>query len=629
MRQIVFITLFSVGIWAGVVCSAHAVPESSNLEIDIVRTDIEDLLNMTVTTASKVPEKLQQTAAPVFVLSSEDIRRSGATSVPEVLRLVPGVQVARVDANKWAVSIRGFNARATNKLLVMIDGRTIYDPFFSGVLWETRDLPLENIERIEVIRGPGGSTWGANAVNGVINIITKRAQDTQGGLIVAGGGSEERGFSTVRYGGKISDTTAYRIHSRYLNRDQGYLPEGSEDDAYFGHSGFRVDSDVDSDTTFMMSGVYTRGDHDGPTASTDFADHSGNLQAAWEQKVSERSTFSIQSFYDRTDIDTALFGEKRNTFEIDAQHHFAPADYYDFVYGATYRYTSDDIRGSEFIEFVPKEQTDHLGGFFFENRLRPREDLNIEFGAKFEYNERSHFDVQPSVGTSWTVSERNVLWASVGRAVRTPSRLEEDLEISIPGVGAAFIGNRGLEAETLIAYDAGYRTSLAESVLLDFAVFYNVYDDLVTIENLTTGNGGEGNTYGGEASSTWQPSEQWQLQTAYTYLRMDLELDDNSIADPASIENSERNNPQHQLSVRSSYDLTNRWELDAGVRYVDTLNVDVPSYFVADVRVAWDATDDLELSVVGQNLFDKRHFEQSESSSQVQHGVYGRLAWSF
>ncbi len=622
-KALLLISLFSGG---------SALADSPRpLEVDIAGTEIEDLLNMTITSASKIAETIKKTPAAVFVLTAEDIQRSGATSIPEALRLVPGVQVARVDANKWAVTMRGFNNRAANKLLVMIDGRTIYDPLFSGVLWETKDVFLEDVERIEVIRGPGGSTWGANAVNGVINIITKHTKDTKGGLVTAGGGSEERGFFNARYGGEISNNTLYRVYGKYYNRDKGYLAEGSEDDSYQGEGGFRLDSNVGEDSTFMLQGGVYNGDHDGPTATDDVHGKGHSIIGKWEKNLPNNSQLNVQSFYDYSDFESSIFNEERDTFEFDLNHIFH-YDAFQFIHGASYRYTSDELENSPILALEPKHRVSSLGAIFSKVQWAIVEKvLDFQVGAKLEHNDFSGLEVQPDIGFTWSATTNNVIWGKISKAVRTPSRLENDLRITFPDGTPFLVGNNLLKSESLVAYEVGYRAIPFASVFIDISTFYNNYDHLVSAEGLTLGNLAEGDTHGVEVAGTWKASSWWQFKGTYTYLQTSFELDPDSIANPLTIAALQGNSPHHQASFASSVALSDQWNFDFDVRYVDSLSLPhVSSYIVSDIRLAWKALESLEFALVGQNLFDKRHFEQgSGASSEVEQGVYGKVTWLF
>jgi iron complex outermembrane recepter protein len=609
---------------------------TSRFDPDIVGANIEQLLSLTVTSVSKIPESAHRASAAISVLTSDDIRRSGARSIPEVLRLVPGVQVARIDANKWAVSVRGFNSRTANKLLVMIDGRSIYNPLFSGTLWETKDVFLEDVERIEVIRGPGGSTWGSNAVNGVINIITKGAQYTQGGLVILGGGTEERSFQNFRYGSKLSNTGFLRVFGKYYQRDDGQLSdsitEEVSDDSHSGMGGFRFD-EVQQDQTFTLQGSYDRGNYDGVSHFQNMKSRDLVLQGQWNRRMSKGSTFLLNGYFARTDFQSPLASEDRGTGEINIQYSYMPIDWATFLTGVQYKVTSDEVTNSDILSLHPTDRTDNLFGTFLHGRfdLLPRS-LELRTGARLERNDYTDIELQPEIALSWTPTENDVWWTSVSHADRTPSRLENDFLFSIPTNGTVFTGNRTLGSEGLNAYQIGYRRTFSNTFLLDTAAFYHAYEDLIIAEQSTLTNGAKGDTYGVEISPTWQFQNWGKVTAGYSFLLSDFELKSGSSSNEESTLSSlEGNSPQHQVFARTSLNLIPGWEMDFGVRYVDQLSAPkVSPYVVGDVRVAWKATQKLDLSIVGQNLFRAQHFEQgSASSSQVGQGVYGQLTWEF
>ncbi len=606
----------------------------ASIDEQIRDAEIEDLLNMQVTSVSNAPENLRTSSAAVSVITSEDIRRSGVTSVMEALRGVPGVNVARQEQNKWAISIRGFNHRTSNKLLVLIDGRSIYDPLFSGTFWEVRDVFLEDVERIEVVRGPGGSTWGANAVNGVISIITKHAADTQGSLVSAGGGTEERVLGSVRHGGKISEDTFYRIYSRYVNRDNGYLAEGASDDSYNGQAGFRVDSRLGKDETLNLQGQIFQGDNEGVVGDFNtLHGEGGSVQGRWERRLSESSVFSTDGYYDHFDFDSGILGERRETGEVNIKEEHTFSDRFSSITALQYRYTTDQTFPSQIFSVDPDERNDHLYGGSFSGKYRAIKDvLDLHAGVKIQHNDYSGVEVQPDAGFAWTVNAKHTLWGSVSRAVRTPSRLENDFAFTLPETGQVVLrGNSDIEAENLLSYQLGHHFLLREDMLLSTTAFFNVYEDLLLGEGTTINNTGHGDTYGAELAATWSATSWWELRGAYSYLKVALSPDSDSTADPSVFLLEEGSAPQHQAVLTSRIDLPAGFELDGMLRYVDRLySPDVASYVVADLRLGYRVSENLELSVVGQNLFDDHHFEQGgPEASQVQQGVYGKAVLTF
>lgn len=642
---------------------------------DLFRLSLEELAEVRITIASKIEKSSFQAPAAVYVINQEDIHRSGLTSIPELLRLVPGMNVARIDANTWAVSIRGFQNRYSNKLLVLIDGRSIYTPLFAGVYWEQQDLVLKDIERIEVIRGPGASVWGSNAVNGVINIITKKAQDTQGGLVSAGGGTKERGFSTIRYGGKMGEKTFYRVYAKYFNRDDfaDALGEDANDAWEAVRGGFRLDWDIDKQSDFMLQADYYDGDADKtfdrisllppslvPTPNT-VKFSGGHILGRWQRQISEDSDVMVQLYYYRTDWNGVLIGEVRDTLDLEFKHHFLYSDRHDIVWGLNYRLTSDDLENKEKTIFDPDSRTDHLVSFFLQDEVTLIDKLlTLTMGSKFEHNDYSGFEFQPSVRMAWTPDEKKLIWASVSRAVRVPSRVEHDLLIDADVIsgpdGTPIIGraskNDEFDSEDLLAYELGYRVMPNSKVNLDIALFYNDYENLLSLESgepfletspfpphlvapLIFDNKADGETYGLEFSANWQVMERWKLVAAYTYFKSDFDLEPSSTSD---IELAEiiGFDVQHQFHMRSFLNLPYRLELDTLIYYVDDLSDgEVPAYVRLDMRLSWHPTENLEISFVFQNLVEEEHFEWSNvaavdtRASQVERGYYGKVTYSF
>ncbi len=640
---------------------------------DLTSLSLEELMeiDVTVTSVSKKTQKLSEAAAAVFVITQEDIRRSGATTIPEVLRMVPGLQVARIDANKWAISSRGFNGRFSNKLLVLIDGRSVYTPLFSGVFWDMQDLVLEDVERIEVIRGPGATLWGANAVNGVINIITKKARDTQGGLLVTGAGTEERGFGTLRYGSKAGEDAYWRIYIKYFNRDNSVTSAGEEaaDSWDVVRAGFRVDWDGTARDSLTLQGdifdgesgvTYTAPTLTPPysvTASDDTNIGGGNLIFRWRHTFTPSSEFALQLYYDRTEIKYAVIGENRDTFDIDFQHRFPLGGIHDILWGLGYRFTKDDITNSFYISLDPQSRSDNLYSAFVQDEVRLVENrLYFTAGSKFEYNNYTGFEVQPSARLLWTPDEKQSVWTAVSRAVRTPSRADDDIRINqkvLPGPPltiAAVLGDRSFESEDLLAFELGYRIRPVERLSFDIAAFYNIYDNLRTLERGQTftettpapshvvvpsvaNNMMDGETYGVEAVVDWLALDWWELQLAYTYLRIKLRLED--ISTDTTSTGAEGESPRNQVSLRSSMDIRKDLDLDMHLRYVDDLpGLGIPGYLALDVRLGWRPVKDLEVSVTGQNLFDNSHPEFVPElinilHTEVERSVYGKITWRF
>jgi iron complex outermembrane receptor protein len=548
---------------------------------------------------------------------------------------------------------------------VLQDGRSIYTPLFSGVFWDVQGTMLEDIDRIEVIRGPGASLWGANAVNGVINIITKSAKETQGTLLSLGAGSEDRGFAGVRYGDKIGENVYFRVYGTYYNRDDSVLVTGPEaNDAWqIGRFGFRLDWDLvpNQDLLTLQGDAYRGAGHQtfetfdpsnpptlSRTVNDDFTMSGGNLLGRWSHVFAPGSDLTLQMYYDHTERDTVIFKEKRDTFDVDFQHHFVLAEFNDVVWGGGYRVTGDKEGNSPTISLDPSHRTLNLFSAFAQDEITIVQDrLRLTLGSKFEHNDFTGFEIQPSARLLWTPHENHTIWASVSRAVRTPSRAEDDVILNRvvqvgPGifVPSTINGTHSFVSEELLAYEAGYRSQLHPNLSVDFAVFYNQYDSLRSLEQdpanptqFQLGNKLYGDTYGIEAAATIKLTDWWRLKPAYSFLEMQLHkrassTDISSLADDGK-------SPEQQFSLRSQMDLPHHLSFDATLRYVDSLpSLGIKSYVTLDVRLGWQPTKNIELAIGGQNLLQDHHAEFSPSfiqtqRAQVERGVYGKITVRF
>ena len=650
---------------------------------NITALSLEELLAVEITSVSKKTEKASEAAAAVFVVSQEDIQRSGATSIPEILRMVPGLQVARIDANKWAITSRGFNAFSANKLLVLMDGRTVYNPLFSGVLWNAQDTVLEDIERIEVIRGPGASLWGANAVNGVINIITKHSTDTQGTLLTAGTGSEEKGFGTARHGAKINDHTTYRVYGKNFYRDDLAFADGTkaDDDWYQWRGGFRVDSGApESPYSFTIQGDAYNGNADAttnipatsPPYTTDISNPSnirgGDLLTRLTKKGKDNSEMTLQAYYDLARSNDRLLGDERSTADLEFQHRFQATTKQELTWGLGYRYTRDSLENSATFSFAPASRTDLLLSAFVQDEITLVDDLlRLTLGSKFEHNDFTGYEVQPNGRLLYTPHKHHTFWGAVSQAVRTPSQAEHDIRISSaiapsaaipflpPGPGLAEIvinGNEDFKSEKLIAYEVGYRTQIHDALAFDLTAFLNDYSRLRTTPasanfitannsgdpalfyqlNYEAGNTMEGNTYGFELVADAKPLDWWRLQLAYTYLRLDLQETGQGLF---ASEDAEGESPRNQVSLRSMMNLRSDITLDTWLRYVDNLpTYGIDNYVALDARVAWQVNPTVELSLVGQNLLDNAQPEFgylfiNTIPSEIERSVYAQVRMTF
>lgn len=640
---------------------------------DLTELSLEQLMAIEVTSVSKQAQPLAQAAAAVFVMTQEDIRRSGATSIPEALRMVPGLQVARLDSNKWAISSRGFNGRFANKLLVLIDGRSVYTPLFAGVYWDVQDTLMEDIDRIEVIRGPGATLWGANAVNGVINIITKKAKDTQGGLLVGGAGTEERGFTGMRYGTTLSENTHIRAYGKFFARDDQATATGdpATDPWHQARGGMRLDHTANNGDTLTLQGDYYSGQYGervtspilvAPFSQTDDRTGSvqgGNILGRWTHAFSSTDGVALQLYYDRTE--RSIAGEKRNIADLDFQHHFDWGTRQNLIWGLGYRFVNDQLVRTDTTQYNPETRSWNLWSGFLQDDIHLIPDtITVTLGTKIEHNDFTGLVVQPNGRLRWTPTSHQTVWAAVSRAVRTPSRAEDDVRINqtsrapsassggLP-VLSAVEGNRGYGNEKTLAYELGYRNQISDTLSIDLATFYNNYKDLRTFERgtpvvenapspthllvpLPVGNKLRAETMGVEVMAEWRPAEWWKLQPSYTYLYMHLFTDRTT---DVSAGDAKGQNPAHQASIRSLMSLPHNTELDVWGRYVDRLSaINIPSYFTLDVRLGWKPTKQLELSLVGQNLLDSHRPEFQEKiisyvPTEIQRGVYGKATWRF
>ena len=671
----------------GLACEPAVADETE----DLLDLSLQELMQIEITSVSKKSQKLSNAAAAIYVITAEDIKRSGATSIPEALRLAPGLDVARIDSNKWAISSRGFNGRFANKLQVLIDGRSAYTPTFAGVYWEVQDTLMEDIDRIEVIRGPGAALWGSNAVNGVINVITKTAKNTQGGSFSLGTGTYEKRFGSLRYGMQLDDKTFARTYVKGFHRGQfDTVDRHSSNDSWDSYrGGFRVDRESGEGENLTLQGDLYQGDINqglllptltppGMRYDRRRADVSGmNLLGRWKKALDLTSELSVQAYYDHTYRNEPFLTEERDTLDLDAQHRFLAFENHDVVWGFSYRWSRDDFSSRYPVFFSVHHPVRHLVSGLLQDEitLLPNQ-LKFTLGARLEHNGYTGFEGQPNARLLWTPSERHSFWGAISRAVRIPSRAEDAATLHgfVSAAGTAQnpspfntevlgVGGRNFKAETVWSYEIGYRFMPKSTFSLDLALFYNHYDRLrandirpvasdIALLNtpyggllqITTpfGNGLEGNSYGTEVAVDWRPTRWWQLQLNYTYLKLDLQAKAGGL-DRAAIA-TEGADPRQQVSLRSGFSLTDSVELDFWLRYVDTLrssgfpdpdaSIRIPSYATLDTRLAWRPLKDLELSLVGQNLLDSRHPEAAQELyaprvTEIPRSVYARLNWHF
>lgn len=627
--------------------------------------DIIELAHIEVISPAKRPKSAFHTSAAIHVITQEDIRRSGATSIPEALRLVPGLQVARASARSWAVSARGLNATGSDKLLVLLDGRSVYSALFSGVIWHTVDYPLEDIERIEVILGPGGSLWGANAVNGVINIISKAAKHTTGLLASAGGGDEERALSTLRYGGQMGDL-AYRAYAKYTDRDSFATGSGGPagDDLWFWQSGMRADWESRSDTITLQADYYNslyEGEQEVPVATPPFTERTEQHDryygvaalTRWTRSLGGGSSLQVQGYYLNESTERPdTFGEQvANTYDLELQHSLAAFMSNEITYGLGFRAIADDYDSTFLSRFDNSARNSYLYSTFVQDEISliPGR-LSLTLGSKLEHNSYSGFEAQPNVRAQASFSEDAMAWAAISRAVRTPSRAEEDgffVFDVVDDMPATIVGGFGIEnfdSEKLTAYEIGARHCFGDAFYLDLAAFWNEYDDLRIVERREPGlsgseiviplvalNDGSASSYGGEISGTLQASHWLKLKADYSVLHLDVR----GTRDRLALILTDGNSPEHQAALRSYLNLPYGFELDSALRFVDSLSGNgVPSYLALDLRLGWRPGENLEISVAAQNLLDSSHPEfnpglYAPERKEVESGVYGKVTYRY
>ncbi|NDF12083.1 MAG: TonB-dependent receptor [Proteobacteria bacterium] len=667
MRNILFSTSLAAGMLLALATPATVRAQDSAI------SSIEELMGQKVTLVSRKEERAVEAASSIYVITQEDIRRSGMTNIPELLRMVPGLHVARADSKGWVVSARGFSDQFSNKLLVMIDGRTVYNPLFSGVYWDTQDYPLEDIERIEVVRGPGGTLWGANAVNGVINIVTKKAEFTQGNYASVGFGNELRGLAEARHGGKIGENTYYRVYAKHQDNDDSSLMNGDDaGDAWrMSHSGFRIDTQAHNGATRITTqgdAYYGREDWDylEPNIASPILvrpaqfkedDMGGNFLTRVEHTNEDGSIHTLQAYLDNYYRDNFSLEQSVTTADLDYQYQFDVGKRHQVVVGAGYRSTFFDLESTPLINYPFTRANEQTVSAFAQDKIALVPDsVFLTLGSKFENNDHTHFEMQPSARISWLPTSKQTLWAAVSRVVRTPSISEDSFlgterafpgNFLFPGAPAGYItfnGSPQTQSEELVAYELGYRVQPTDTVAVDTSVFYNDYAKLTTFERglptidrlgrfvlpYTIDNNADGKGYGVESSVNWEVTPDWNLSAGYSLLVLDIENDPGS-TDPRNVL-TEQKSPRHQFNIRSKLDLPHNVKLDNAAYWVDdVLNTD--AYIRFDTRLAWEATEGVELSLTGQNLFDNHHPEFDSvlygQPTQVDRSIFGQVKLRF
>jgi iron complex outermembrane receptor protein len=626
----------------------------------------EQLFDATVTSASRTAENLKDVSAAIYVITGEDIARAGATSIAEALRLAPGVNVARAGTSSWAISIRGFNSALANKLLVLIDGREVYDPLFSGVYWDVQDTLLEDIDRIEIIRGPGASLWGANAVNGVINIITKKSDATLGALATVVAGDKEKAGLSARYGGKWGERATWRVYAKYADRAHEDQLITTGEDWETSRGGFRYDWGGGTQTFTLQGDVYgsqSTQERLMPLLTKPYArlqpDYidadGGNILGRWSRTAANDSRFVVQAYRDRTDRSQATINEKRTTYDIDTQYEFATLGPHKIMIGAGYRKTRDKFATTSIVAVANGGygvEEERLSGFI-QDRIALSSQWQFTIGSKFEDNAYTGSSAQPNARLQWR-GDNDTIWVAASRALRTPSELERKLNVLVgvapPSVfpvptSIELIPSPTFDNEELIAYELGYRRDWGSNVETDVTLFHNKYHGLATLTltpfklatnplhlilPIVTTNNTAGASSGFEAVANWRPSEAFNVSASYSYI--DLEL----TGPPANLaiasEAAETLTPNSQANIRAQWNISSRLSADANLYYVDAIpGFGLDAYTRADLRLGWRLTDAVQAELVGQNLFDASHREfnaaTNENATDITRSAFLRLTW--
>jgi len=661
--------------------SAGAVDTATNNtpSTSLADLSVEQLMNVSVTSVTKHESKLSDSAAAISVITQDDIRRLNITSIPGALRLVPGLDVAEINSHEWAVSARGFDNEYADKLLVLVDGRSIYGTGFGGVIWSAQNLPMEDIDRIEVIRGPGASLWGANAVNGVINIITKSAKDTQGALVVVEGGTFDQPATTVRYGGTLATNLFYRTYVKVLNSGGLETSTGQDapDKTFNVQGGMRLDWEPSDDNKFTLQGDIYRNrlvenndivsdqiiDNNGPYLQTYNEvnyNSGGNVLGRWTHNFSDTQSVTLQAYYDRFKEEEASAAETQNAFDLDAQHRFNLGNRNEITWGLGYRDAIQDFRSSPMVEFPMSSTDDQLFSSFVQDEMTLIPDrLKLTLGSKLEHNSYTGWEVEPSARLLWTPTEHQSAWAAVSRGVRTPDWLDTHANVTLLVLPPSAIapvpqtlmaqGNPNLTSENVTAYELGYRIQPTRHLSFDVAGFYNAYRDIIatsadptyTLQTTPSGtpyeqiavlqdNSRTGHSFGAEVSARWDVTDSWHLTANYSWLGVHLGMNSNFL----------QANDAHQAQLISTLDLPWHLELNGDVGFVDKVDapymfgqMTIPSYVRLDVGLIWHATKDLEFGVWGQNLAQDRHAEFTSYKTvlvtEIPRGVSAKVTWRF
>ncbi len=624
--------------------AAEAPPEGAQ---DLTELSLEQLADLQVTSVSKKSERLGDAAAAVTVLTQDDIRRSGATTLAEALRYVPGLSVARNGSSTWAISARGFTGRLADKLLVLIDGRSVYSPMYSGVDWALQDIMLEDVERVEIVRGPGGTLWGANAVNGVINVITKSAHETRGTLATATYGPDEGSVVAARWGTQVGKTGALRVFARRARHEaQEPLAPSAPDGWHDTRAGFRTDWSPNERDGFTVQGEFqdgrTLGSFGDSGIDTEQTSRSAFVLGRWTRTLSPASGFQLQGYYDRAEALDAPVGQRLHTFDLDFQHRLNLGAHHDVVWGLGARVYRDQTSTTIGLVLVPDQKTSRIFSGFVQDEIRfGAAPVRLIAGTKVEHNDYTGAEWQPSLRLAWTPSPRAMAWAAASRAIRMPTRLftslRFDIEFQPPGLPMTILthaqGNPNQLAEVLLAYEAGFRVKPAATLTLDVALYYHDFKRLTTgalgtpylemdpfpphyaIDALMANNA-RGVNRGVEVAVEYRPLNAWRATLGYTYLHSTLEREPGHESD-VIFSNVPEDNPKYQAFLRNSITL-HGFEGEFALRRVAGLSPspdalfqrpEVPAYTELDARLGWKASSRFELAVGGHNLLHASHLE--------------------
>lgn len=634
------------------------------------KLSIEELMNLEVISVSRRAEKLTKAASAIQVITSEDMYRSGATSIPEALRLAINLHVAQKNSHDWAISARGFNTDLANKMLVLIDGRTVYTPLFSGVFWDRQDYLLEDIDRIEIISGPGGTLWGSNAVNGVINIITKNSRDTQGLYVEAGGGTQVRDFIGLRYGGTMGATGSYRVYGKYFDRDDAVYPDGSDasDSWRMGQSGFRMETQLTEKNSLTLQGDYYAGQLNLSTGGASRV-WGGNVLGRWTHEFSDHSVMDLQVYYDRTSLSQPVpesrtednsiqlapagtLKDDLDTYDIDFQHSVGFGDHNNMVWGLGFRNMHDVVVSAPGLAFSPPTLNRNLFSGFIQDEIALTKKLSFTAGIKIEHNDYTGFEFEPNTRLQFTLASNQTLWAATSRAVRIPSRVDRHIRLATPGfsplIDNLLIGGENFDSETVVAYELGYRTQLESKVSGSLSLFYNVYDKIRSTSPspppalfglpLFYENNLEGETYGVELSITYQVFDWWRIRSGYALLKEEIRIKQGKTDFNNAL--NETADPRNRFLLHTSLNLSKQIGLDGDLRIIDSFLYNesgvaerMPAYTELDLRLVWHITKRFDFSVVGQNILHNHHPEYVISNpnppEEIERSVYGKITWRY